>query len=78
MAPEVGTEAPDFTVKDQNNQDVTLSSFRGDRAGRGIQGRGDGGHREVVTALDPSGQLRVDQLHGAQVCERTIVTVARG
>ena len=32
MAPEVGTEAPDFTVKDQNNQDVTLSSFRGDRA----------------------------------------------
>lgn len=32
MAPEVGTEAPDFTVKDQNNQDVTLSSFRGERA----------------------------------------------
>ena len=32
MAPEVGTEAPDFTVKDQNNQDVTLSSYRGDRA----------------------------------------------
>ena len=32
MAPEVGTEAPDFTVKDQSNQDVTLSSFRGDRA----------------------------------------------
>lgn len=32
MAPEVGTEAPDFTLKDQNNQDVTLSSFRGDRA----------------------------------------------
>jgi mycoredoxin-dependent peroxiredoxin len=31
MAPEVGTEAPDFTVKDQNNQDVTLSSFRGER-----------------------------------------------
>ncbi len=31
MAPEVGTEAPDFTLKDQNNQDVTLSSFRGDR-----------------------------------------------
>ena len=30
MAPEVGTEAPDFTLKDQNNQDVTLSSFRGD------------------------------------------------
>ena len=31
MAPQVGTEAPDFTVKDQNNQDVTLSSFRGER-----------------------------------------------
>jgi mycoredoxin-dependent peroxiredoxin len=31
MAPEVGTEAPDFTLKDQNNQDVTLSSFRGER-----------------------------------------------
>src|SRR5919112_1427526 len=32
MAPEVGTEAPDFTLKDQNNQRVTLSSFRGDRS----------------------------------------------
>jgi peroxiredoxin (alkyl hydroperoxide reductase subunit C) len=32
MAPEVGTEAPDFTLRDQNNQEVTLSSFRGDRA----------------------------------------------
>jgi peroxiredoxin (alkyl hydroperoxide reductase subunit C) len=32
MAPEVGTEAPDFTLKDQNNQDVALSSFRGDRS----------------------------------------------
>jgi peroxiredoxin len=31
MAPEVGTEAPDFTLKDQNNQDVALSSFRGQR-----------------------------------------------
>jgi mycoredoxin-dependent peroxiredoxin len=31
MAPEVGTEAPDFTLKDQNNQEVTLSSFRGKR-----------------------------------------------
>jgi len=31
MAPEVGTEAPDFTCKDQNNQEVTLSSFRGER-----------------------------------------------
>ena len=32
MAPEVGTEAPDFTVRDQNNQEVTLSSFRGQQA----------------------------------------------
>ena len=32
MAPEVGTEAPDFTLKDQNKQEVTLSSFRGDRS----------------------------------------------
>jgi mycoredoxin-dependent peroxiredoxin len=31
MAPEVGTQAPDFTLKDQNNQEVTLSSFRGER-----------------------------------------------
>jgi mycoredoxin-dependent peroxiredoxin len=31
MAPEVGTEAPDFSLKDQNNQEVTLSSFRGTR-----------------------------------------------
>src|ERR1700733_1503598 len=31
MAPDVGTEAPDFALKDQNNQLVTLSSFRGDR-----------------------------------------------
>ena len=31
MSPEVGTEAPDFTLKDQNNQQVALSSFRGDR-----------------------------------------------
>jgi peroxiredoxin len=30
--PEVGTEAPDFTLKDQNNQVVSLSSFRGDRS----------------------------------------------
>ncbi len=29
MAPEVGSEAPDFTLKDQNNQDFTMSSFRG-------------------------------------------------
>ncbi|MGQ0574994.1 MAG: peroxiredoxin [Pseudonocardia sp.] len=32
MAPEVGTHAPDFTLKDQNQQAVTLSSFRGERA----------------------------------------------
>lgn len=32
MAPEAGTEAPDFTLKDQNNQEVTLSSFRGERS----------------------------------------------
>jgi cytochrome oxidase Cu insertion factor (SCO1/SenC/PrrC family) len=25
----VGDEAPDFTLKDQNRQDVSLSSFRG-------------------------------------------------
>ena len=31
MAPAVGSEAPDFTLKDQNNQEVTLSSFRGER-----------------------------------------------
>lgn len=27
----VGSQAPDFTLKDQNNQDVTLSSFQGDK-----------------------------------------------
>lgn len=32
MAPDVGTEAPDFTLKDQNRQEVALSSFRGERA----------------------------------------------
>ena len=26
-----GTQAPDFTLKDQNNQDVRLSSFRGSK-----------------------------------------------
>ena len=31
MPIEVGTQAPDFTLKDQNNQEVALSSFRGDR-----------------------------------------------
>lgn len=31
-SPEVGTQAPDFTLKDQNNQEVTLSSFRGERS----------------------------------------------
>jgi peroxiredoxin len=29
MPLEVGTEAPDFTLKDHNNEKVTLSSFRG-------------------------------------------------
>jgi peroxiredoxin len=28
----VGEQAPDFTLKDQNNEDFTLSSFRGTRA----------------------------------------------
>ena len=28
----VGDAAPDFTLKDQNNEEVTLSSFRGDKA----------------------------------------------
>ncbi|MDG4827326.1 peroxiredoxin [Asanoa sp. WMMD1127] len=28
----VGTPAPDFTLKDQNNQEVRLSSYRGSRA----------------------------------------------
>ncbi|SHK23696.1 peroxiredoxin (alkyl hydroperoxide reductase subunit C) [Pseudonocardia thermophila] len=32
MAPEVGSTAPDFTLPDQNKQEVTLSSFRGERA----------------------------------------------
>jgi peroxiredoxin len=32
MAPEVGTEAPDFTLKNQNREEVALSSFRGERA----------------------------------------------
>jgi peroxiredoxin (alkyl hydroperoxide reductase subunit C) len=31
MTPQVGTEAPDFTLRDQNNEEVTLSSFRGKR-----------------------------------------------
>lgn len=29
MTLSVGDQAPDFTLKDQNNQEVTLSSFRG-------------------------------------------------
>src|SRR5690242_8258790 len=29
MAVEAGQEAPDFTLKDQNGDDVTLSAFRG-------------------------------------------------
>jgi len=32
MPIDVGTEAPDFTLKDQNNQEVTLSDFRGRKA----------------------------------------------
>jgi peroxiredoxin (alkyl hydroperoxide reductase subunit C) len=28
----VGTQAPDFTLRDQNNEEVSLSSFRGDKA----------------------------------------------
>jgi peroxiredoxin len=31
VAVEVGDIAPDFTLKDQNGQDVTLSSFRGSK-----------------------------------------------
>jgi peroxiredoxin len=29
---EVGELAPDFTLRDQNNEEVTLSAFRGDKA----------------------------------------------
>lgn len=29
---EVGAQAPDFTLKDQNNEEVTLASFRGAKA----------------------------------------------
>jgi peroxiredoxin len=32
MPIEVGAEAPDFVLKDQNNQEVRLSDFRGDKA----------------------------------------------
>ena len=28
----IGDEAPDFTLRDQNNEEVTLSSFRGKKA----------------------------------------------
>ena len=31
MAVEVGSRAPDFTLKDYNKQDVTLSSFQGEQ-----------------------------------------------
>ncbi|MBV9312897.1 MAG: peroxiredoxin [Pseudonocardia sp.] len=31
MSPQVGSEAPDFTLRNQNNEEVTLSSFRGKR-----------------------------------------------
>jgi mycoredoxin-dependent peroxiredoxin len=32
MTLEIGAVAPDFTLRDQNREDVTLSSFRGSRA----------------------------------------------
>ncbi|WFE29655.1 peroxiredoxin [Solwaraspora sp. WMMD791] len=32
MAVEVGTQAPEFTLKDQNNQEVRLADFRGRQA----------------------------------------------
>lgn len=32
MSVEIGSEAPDFTLKDQDGNDVTLSSFHGDQA----------------------------------------------
>jgi len=31
MTLDVGTTAPDFTLKDQNNQEVTLSSYQGNK-----------------------------------------------
>jgi mycoredoxin-dependent peroxiredoxin len=31
MTVEVGAQAPDFTLKDQNNESVTLSSYRGSK-----------------------------------------------
>jgi peroxiredoxin (alkyl hydroperoxide reductase subunit C) len=30
--PAVGEQAPDFTLRDQNNEEVTLSAFRGEQA----------------------------------------------
>ena len=32
MPVEVGQEAPDFTLRDQNREEVTLSSFRGEKS----------------------------------------------
>ena len=32
MTPDVGQPAPDFTLRDQHGQAITLSSFRGERA----------------------------------------------
>ncbi|BCJ51285.1 peroxiredoxin [Actinoplanes sp. NBRC 14428] len=32
MPIDVGAQAPDFTLKDQNNQDITLTAFRGRKA----------------------------------------------
>lgn len=31
MAPQVGSEAPDFTLRNQNNEEISLSAFRGKR-----------------------------------------------
>ncbi len=41
MPVEVGASAPDFVLKDQNNQEVRLSDFRGQRAVRLGGGRRD-------------------------------------
>ena len=32
MPIQVGAQAPDFTLRDQNNEEITLSSFRGQKA----------------------------------------------
>ena len=67
MAIDTGTEAPDFTLKDQDKNEVTLSSFRGDKnvvlvffpfAFTGIC------ESEVCALRDDLGAL---EAHGAQV-----------